>query len=106
MEKSKAFLQIMHNYNISSRTTDTHHPQKNPDEQITQVYKKGTNTLLDQTGATKYLWLYALFIWVLISNCLDEHYHVHFSDYENYFGTTPDISQFILYRLLDPDYYY
>ena len=64
---------------------------------------KGTNTILDQTG---YVWLYALFLWVLISNCMDKPSHGHLSTYKISFGTTPDTIQFMQYKLWDPIYYY
>ena len=79
-------------YNISSRTTDLNHPKHNPNEQQIQFYKKGTNAILEQTGAPIYVWLYALFIWVEIFNCLDEPFHGHRSSQEILFGATPDIN--------------
>ena len=61
-EWSKYFLHILCKYNISSITTDPHHPQHNTTERRIQFYKKSTNIILDQTGATSYVWLYAFLL--------------------------------------------
>ena len=55
MERSKAWRKNLRKYNISSSTTEPHHPWQNPAEKIIQEYKKGTNWLLDCTGAPKTL---------------------------------------------------
>ena len=84
----------MRKYNISSSTTEPYYPQQKPAERQIQVYKKGTNTILDQTGDTSHVWLYALFLWVGMYNCLAKPSHGHRSDHANAFGTTPEIIQF------------
>ena len=96
----------MHKYNISSRTTEPHHPQQNPDKRQIQFQKNGTNTIIDQTGAPRYVWMYYLYPWVGISNYLAEPSHGKRSNNEIDFDTTPDISKFMHYNFLYPVYYY
>ena len=55
-------------YNIYSSTTETHHQQLNPAERRIQIYKKGKNTILDQTNEPIYVWMYVLLFWVGIYN--------------------------------------
>ena len=43
MERSKAWKDILRKYNISSSTTEPHHPWQNPAERRIQECKKGTN---------------------------------------------------------------
>ena len=43
MEKSKAWKEVLRKYNISSSTTEPHHPWQNPAERRIQECKKGTN---------------------------------------------------------------
>ena len=90
----------------SSSTNDLHHPQQNPAERRIQVYKKGTNTVLYRTGASGYVRLYALMIWVGISNCMAEPSHGKLSAREISFGTTPDIIEFMRYTFYTSNYYY
>ena len=50
--------------------------------------------------------MYALLLWVGISNCLSEPSHGHLSAHELDFGTTPDIRQFMHHIFWYPVYYY
>ena len=92
-------------YNISSSTTAPYHPQYKSAERRIQVYKKGTNNILDQTVATNYLLMYDLLLWVVMYNCLDKPSHGHRSAHATAFGTTPEIIQFMYYIFWDPVYY-
>ena len=106
VEQSKAFLKIMHKYNISSRTTDPHQPQQNPAENHIQLYDKGTNTILYLTGAPSYFWMYSLLFWVSISFFLAKPSHGNCSFREILFGTTTCISHFMHYTFWYLVYYY
>ena len=77
------------------------HSKKKPTERCIQVYKKGINTILDQTGYHIHVWIYAILIWVVISKCMTEPYHEHHYDNIITFGTIPDIRKFIHYKLWD-----
>ena len=41
------------------------------DEWHIQVYKKGPNTILDQTSSPIYMCVYELLLWICIFNCLE-----------------------------------
>ena len=106
MERSKAWSDILRKYTISSSTTEPHHPHQNPAERRIQELKKGTNRILDRTGAPSYLWFYALLLWAGIMNVLSEQNHGGRTPTEAATGVTPDISPYIHFTFYQPVYYY
>ena len=106
MERSKAWRDILRKYNISSSTTEPHQPWQNPAKRRIQECKKGTNQLLDCTGAPSTLWFYALLFWVGIMNIMSKEKHGGKTPFEVTTGHTPDISNFIHHKFYDPVYYY
>ena len=106
MEVGKKWKQVLRKYTISSSTTEPHHPWQNPAERRIQEYKKGTNRILDRTGAPAYLWFYALLLWVGLLNVLAKLSHGNKSCHEVATGFTPDISPYLEFTFYDPVYYY
>ena len=104
--EARAWLEILRKYNISSSTTEPHHPWQNEAERRIQEYKKGTNHILDRTGAPSTLWFYALLLWVGIMNILSDPHHNGWTCSEVAMGYTPDISAYIHYTFYQPVYYY
>ena len=70
METGKKWKEIFRKYTISSSTTEPHHPWQNRSERRIQDFKKGTNRILDRTGAPSNLWFYALLLWVGLLNVI------------------------------------
>ena len=96
----------MRKYNISFSTTDPDQQQHNPYEQRIQVYKEGTYTNPDQTGAPIFVWPFVILIWFVISNFLDKLSDGYCSTNKIAFGATPDISHILHYIYWDCFYYY
>ena len=48
-----------------------HNWKQKPTEHHVQVYKNGTNTIPEQNGAPRYVWLHDILIWVGTSNFID-----------------------------------
>ena len=106
METSKKWKETYRRYNISSGTTEPHHPQQNyPAERKIQDYKKGTNRLLDRTGAPSHLWFYALLLWVGLLNILVDPVHGKCPE-EVATGVSADVSAYMDHTFYDPIYYY
>ena len=106
MERSNKWLEVLRKYNISSSTTEPLHPWQNDAERRIQEYKKGTNRILDRTGAPSTLWFYALMLWVSIMNILADPHHKGRTCSEAAMGYTPDISAYLHHTFYDPIYYY
>ena len=60
-------------YNTYPITTEKHCPPYKSSKNNIKFYKKGKKPTLYETGAIRYVWLYALLIWVVIYNCMYEH---------------------------------
>ena len=105
METGKKWNEIYRRYNISSSTTEPHHPHQNPAERRIQEYKKGTNHILDRTGAPSYLWFYALLLWVGLLNILFGP-NLGMNPHKIATGYTADVSAYLDFTFYDPIYYY
>ena len=105
METGKKWNEIYRWYNISSSTTEPHHPHQNPAERRIQEYKKGTNRILDRTGAPSYLWFYALLLWVGLLNVLFDP-NLGTNPHEIATGYTADVSAYLDFTFYNPIYYY
>ena len=60
MQTSRAWIELTNQYNISTSTTEPHHPNQNPAERRIQTIKAQTRAILDATGAPSSVWIYAV----------------------------------------------
>jgi len=105
METSAVWKGILRKYNIAQSTTEPHYPQQNRSERRIQEIKKGTNRILDHTGAPTSLWVYATKYFIdVLNHTSSKSLYGDKTAIEAAFGITPDISALIKYSFYEPIY--
>ena len=106
MQTSKAWKDILRQYNISASTTEPHHPWQNYAERKIQDIKSLSKIMMDRTGAPENLWFHALSYAAYIKNRVADASLGNKTPTEVAFGETPDISDILQFTFYQPVYYH
>ena len=93
-------------YNISSSTTEPHHPHQNKSEREVQTVKESVRRILDRSGAPDRLWLRATEYVCMLGNLLAREGIGWRTPTEVAFGVTPDLSPFLSFHFYQEVLYF
>jgi len=97
----KRWKDICQKYCIGQRTMEPHHPQQNPAKRRTRPVKQLALQLLDQSGAPRKMWLYALVLACALLEITSMPALNHCTTHKVAFGEMLDISTLVQYEFFD-----